>query len=50
MARPPFDAKAAAQRVVARTRAAQGLPSTIEDPVILRRIAVLMDVPKRAAS
>lgn len=42
----------AAAKLVARTRAAQGLPPKVTDAVVLRRVAVLMrpELPARRAS
>ena len=32
-----------------RTRAAQGLPATVEDPIVLRRVATVLGAPDAGA-
>jgi hypothetical protein len=50
MPREPFDARAAAVRIIKRTRTDRGLPPTITDEVVLRRVAVLMQRPKQVSA
>jgi hypothetical protein len=38
--------KEAARRLVSESRAAQGLPPTIRDPVVIRRVAALLLSPR----
>lgn len=46
----PEQLKLDAANLIKRTRTDKGLPATIENPEILRRIAVLMRRPKERAS
>jgi hypothetical protein len=38
----------AVRAIVARTRAEQGLPPTIEDPATLKRVATILELPAAA--
>ena len=38
--------KQAARRLVRESRAAQGLPPKITDPVVIRRVAALLLIPR----
>lgn len=48
--RAPLLSRGPIRTVVAESRAAQGLPPTVEDPVVLRKLGTLLEMRPRRPS